>query len=211
MGDCTRASECDSVCFCSYGFIVYLICLCTVDVHRTCTTLSFSAGNCKSRSIEEVNMQNLLQFTRLFRDALYDNIEAFCCFSKANRLVLSLFFPSCARPLSAFDWQSCRSRGRRYRWNEGNKGNKMQNKEQREQEHCSDLKLVYVCSQFRMLSSLNCRVVFFFTTPRPECQRSCTKPHRLHLNATYCTRDNAMYTDQICPCSGLCFHSARAF
>lgn len=46
-----------------------------------------------------------------------------------------------------------------------------------------DLKLVYVCSQYRMLSSLNCRV--FFTTLRPERQASNTKPHGLHLNGAY--------------------------
>lgn len=93
MHDCTRARECESVRFCSYDFIAYLVCLCIVDVHHTCTTPSFSAGNCKSRSIEEVNLQKIhLKSTSvetcLFRDALYDNIKAFCCFSKDSRLVI---------------------------------------------------------------------------------------------------------------------------
>lgn len=127
--------------------LLRLHCIFNLSVHRGCTPHVHSPV-ILSRELQITQhwgskyAENLLQFTRLLRDALYDNIEAFCCFSKANRLVLSLFFPSCARPLSAFDWQSCRSRGRRYRWNEGKEGNKMQNKEQREQEHCSDLKLV---------------------------------------------------------------------
>lgn len=50
----------------------------------------------KELQTEEVNMRRIhFKFTSvgtcLFRDALSDNMEAFCCFSNANLLVLSLF------------------------------------------------------------------------------------------------------------------------
>lgn len=140
-------------------------------------------------STEEVNMQRI-HFKPTSAETLSSrrhNIEAFCCFSKANLLVSTFFSPIAHKAIK------CIPNGKGEEADGGGIDGKIWNSKR----SVSDLKLVYVCSQYRKPSSLNCRAFFFFL--RLSGQASNTKPHGLHQKVMH-TRDNVMYADQMCAC-----------
>lgn len=105
-------------------------------------------------STEEVNMQRIhfKPTSAVTLSLRRHNIEAFCCFSKANLLVSTFFSPIAHKAIK------CIPNGKGEEADGGGIDGKIWNSKR----SVSDLKLVYVCSQYRKPSSLNCRAFFSF-------------------------------------------------